>query len=99
MTIDGAPVSIDTEGVWHDTVVLLPGYNSIRVSAADKFGRDTDNEFAVYYNAPEPNLQPPSDETIVPEGDATASSPETAPPTATAASAVLSMEKTRVTTD
>lgn len=52
VTIDGHPVSIDTNGEWQDTVVLQPGYNSIKVSAADKFGRDVSNQFAVYYDAP-----------------------------------------------
>ena len=99
ITIDGNPVSIDTEGIWHDTLVLLPGYNSVKVSAADKFGRDVTNEFAIYYNAPEPNLQPPDMAPDTPSTDTTASSPETAPPSAVAASAILSMTKAKVTTD
>ena len=99
ITIDGNPVSIDTAGAWNDTVVLLPGYNSIRVSAADKFGRDISNQYAIYYDAPQPAIVPLPVVPTGPSGDATASPPETAPPTAVTAAAILSLNRTKVTTD
>ena len=84
VSIDGHPVSIDTAGAWQDTIALVPGYNSVRVSAADKFGRDVSSQFAVYYDAPA------AQDLVVPTD---ASDPAATPPE------TLSMAKTRVTTD
>jgi hypothetical protein len=60
VTIDGHRVSVDTHGVWRDTVVLLPGYNAVTVTAADKFGRTVSNQFAIYYDAPVQALSAPT---------------------------------------
>lgn len=60
VTIDGHTVSVDTHGLWKDTVVLLPGYNSVTVTAADKFGRKVSNQFAIYYDAPVQTLPAPT---------------------------------------
>ena len=52
VTLDGRTVAIDQNGVWHDTIALLPGYNIVTVGATDKFGRTMTKSYRVYYTAP-----------------------------------------------
>ena len=102
VTIDGNPVSIDTDGQWHETVILQPGYNSVKVSAADKFGRDTSDQFAVYYDAPVETLPAastvaPTDTTATGTTDTVPSSPSTG--TGIAKPVAVFMAKTKVTAE
>ncbi len=53
VSINGHIVPLSQDGTWKETVVLLPGYNPIHVSAADKFGREKISQLTLYYKAPE----------------------------------------------
>lgn len=50
-------VPVDQEGIWVDTLALLPGYNVLTVSAKDKFGRSVSRIYRLYYRAPEPVVE------------------------------------------
>ena len=52
VTLDGRTVAIDQNGVWTDTIALLPGYNVVTIGATDKFGRTTAKSYRVYYTIP-----------------------------------------------
>jgi hypothetical protein len=47
LTVNGREVTINQSGEFSDTLVLLPGYNIIRISAEDKFGKKTEQIFEV----------------------------------------------------
>jgi hypothetical protein len=53
VSINGHTVPLSQDGTWKDTIVLLPGYNPIHVTAADKFGRETISQLSLFYKAPE----------------------------------------------
>ncbi len=97
VTVDGNPVSIDTNGQWHDTVLLQPGYNSVKVSAADKFGRDISNQFAVYYDAPVEAL--PAAASAVMPADTVATDASAAAETAKEKPVAVLTPKTKVTAE
>lgn len=50
VTVDGHIVPIAQSGAWSDTIVLLPGYNIVSISATDKFGRTNIKTYHVYYS-------------------------------------------------
>lgn len=50
LTINGREVTINQSGEFTDTLVLLPGYNIISISAEDKFGKKTEEIFEVIKN-------------------------------------------------
>jgi len=58
ITINGRVVSVEQNGEWHDTIALLDGYNTVSISAKDKFNRTISKIFTVNYNAP-PDAKPP----------------------------------------
>ncbi len=64
ITIDGGPISVGEDGSFHDTRALLPGYNSITISASDKFGQTITKNFQVYYPPPPEKSTPAIIETI-----------------------------------
>ena len=45
--INGREINIDQAGDFSDTLVLLPGYNIITISAEDKFGKVTKQVFDI----------------------------------------------------
>lgn len=52
LSLQGKPIFTDENGRWQETVLLLPGYNSMAVVARDRFGRKTEEYFEAY-RAPE----------------------------------------------
>jgi hypothetical protein len=50
--VDGRIVPTAQDGSWSDTVALLPGYNVITVTAADKFNRTKSTQYRLFYDAP-----------------------------------------------
>ncbi len=50
LLINGRLVPLAEDGTWQDSIVLLPGYNIITISAMDKFQRTTNHEYRVTYN-------------------------------------------------
>lgn len=50
LTVNGREVTINQSGEFTDTLVLLPGYNIISISAEDKFGKKTEEIFEVIKN-------------------------------------------------
>lgn len=47
LLVNGRELNITQEGDFSDTLVLLPGYNIITVSAEDRFGKITKKTFEV----------------------------------------------------
>ncbi len=60
--IDGNIVSVAQDGSWQKTIALLPGLNTVRVRAGDKFGKTVSKEFTIFYKAPEPEPLPTPEE-------------------------------------
>lgn len=42
ITLNDTPIFVDEEGVFKEKILLSPGYNIIKLSALDKFGRKTE---------------------------------------------------------
>jgi len=83
ITVDGRIVSLTEDGTWKDTIALLPGDNYVTISAEDKFGRTTSDEYRVYYNAPPPpaKTEPvPAPSPTTPETTPATISPTVTPP-------------------
>lgn len=38
LTLNGREIVIDKDGNFHETIILLPGYNIVNIKAKDKFG-------------------------------------------------------------
>jgi len=47
LLVNGREVYIDILGDFYDTLVLLPGYNIIAISAEDRFGKVTRQNFEI----------------------------------------------------
>ncbi len=45
LTLNGREISIDQQGNFDETIVLLPGYNVIDIKARDKFGHRDEKNF------------------------------------------------------
>ncbi len=75
VSVDGREVTVSKDGTWRESVMLLPGYNEIHISAADKFGKTVSDHFAVYYRAPE---QPPEDAVVIETATETTTPQQTA---------------------
>ena len=58
ITVNGRTVSVEENGAWHDTIALLNGYNIIKVSAKDKFGRTISKVFTINYAEPPSKMTP-----------------------------------------
>lgn len=48
LSLQGRQIFTDENGHWQETVLLLPGYNSVAVVARDRFGRKTEKYFEAY---------------------------------------------------
>jgi hypothetical protein len=62
ITINGRTVPTAEDGSWQDMIALEPGYNTLTITATDKFKKTITKEFRLYYKAP-----PPPDPIIPPE--------------------------------
>lgn len=47
LTLNGREISIDKDGNFTETIVLLPGYNIITVEAMDKFGNTDKKDYKI----------------------------------------------------
>ncbi|KKU59572.1 MAG: hypothetical protein UX81_C0008G0022 [Parcubacteria group bacterium GW2011_GWA2_47_12] len=52
LSLNGKQIFTDENGLWQETVLLLPGYNSMTVAARDRFGR-TNEKYLDAYRAPD----------------------------------------------
>ena len=48
LSLNGKQIFTDENGLWQETALLLPGYNSMTVAARDRFGRTTEKYLEVY---------------------------------------------------
>jgi hypothetical protein len=48
--LDGREISVDQQGNFDETVVLLPGYNIINIKAQDKFGNIDEKNYKLMYS-------------------------------------------------
>lgn len=49
LTLNGREISIDKEGNFNETIILLPGYNVISIKAKDKFGNVDEKNYKLMY--------------------------------------------------
>jgi len=49
LTLDGREISIDQQGNFNETIVLLPGYDIITIKAEDKFGNIDEKDYKLIY--------------------------------------------------
>jgi len=49
LTLNGREISIDQEGNFNETIILLPGYNIIDIKAQDKFGHIDEKNYQLMY--------------------------------------------------
>ena len=70
ITVNDRTVSVEEDGAWHDTIALLNGYNIIKVSAKDKFGRTISKVFTINYTA-QPSTMTPVEVTPTTEATST----------------------------
>ncbi len=47
--LDDRPINITEEGVFREKLLLFPGYNIIKLSAEDKFGKKTEKKIELVY--------------------------------------------------
>ncbi len=49
LTLNGREILIDQTGNFEESIVLLPGYNIINISAKDKFGNSDEKNYQLIY--------------------------------------------------
>lgn len=49
ISVNDRPISVDEEGFFRDSLLLLPGYNIITIEAKDKFEREISKRLDLYY--------------------------------------------------
>jgi hypothetical protein len=52
ITLDGRSITIDDNGNFSETILLLPGYNIETIAAHDQFGHTTQKRLELVYLAP-----------------------------------------------
>jgi hypothetical protein len=52
ITLDGQSITIDNEGNFSETILLMPGYNIETIAAHDQFGHVTQKRLELVYIAP-----------------------------------------------
>jgi hypothetical protein len=52
ITLDGRSITIDNNGNFRETILLMPGYNIETISAHDQFGHATEKRLELVYLAP-----------------------------------------------
>jgi hypothetical protein len=50
LSLNGKQIYTDKDGKWQETILLLPGYNIVEVSAKDRFGREIKTHKDIYLN-------------------------------------------------
>lgn len=50
LSLNERAIAVDTAGIFEETLLLTPGYNTIRMHAMDRFKQDTVKEIKIYYN-------------------------------------------------
>ena len=50
LSLDGREISVDQNGNFNETIALLPGYNIINITAADKFGYVDEKNYQLIYS-------------------------------------------------
>lgn len=54
LTLYGRSISVDTEGIFQEKILLSAGLNNIEIRAKDRFQNETRKTLKVYYRAREP---------------------------------------------
>lgn len=49
LTLNGREISVDEEGNFNETIVLLSGYNIVSIKAKDKFGYLDEKDYKLIY--------------------------------------------------
>jgi len=52
LSINGREISVDQLGNFNETIVLLPGYNVVKIKARDKFEHIDEKDYQLIYSAP-----------------------------------------------
>jgi hypothetical protein len=53
ITLDGRSITIDNNGNFSETILLMPGYNIETIAAHDQFGHTTEKRLELVYLAPQ----------------------------------------------
>lgn len=61
VAINGRPITITREGTFTESMVLLPGYNTITVTKRGQFGKQETKTESIYYQPNEVSLAQGSD--------------------------------------
>ncbi|OGI86120.1 hypothetical protein A3A01_01710 [Candidatus Nomurabacteria bacterium RIFCSPLOWO2_01_FULL_39_17] len=51
LSLNGREISIDKDGNFNETIVLLSGYNIVNITAKDKFGNINEKNYKLIYEA------------------------------------------------
>ena len=51
ITLNGAPIFVDSNGAFNENILLLPGYNVVTLDAADRFGKKIRKTLQLVYKA------------------------------------------------
>lgn len=51
--LQGRPIPVTEAGAFNELYVLMPGYNTIVITARDKLGRETERELRIVYQSNE----------------------------------------------
>jgi len=87
VSIGTAPALLDEKGNWAAGVELVPGPNSITVTATDPAGNVTTAVVSVTFSVPPPSTTPATTATTAPKKSTTTTRPSTTPPPVTSAPA------------
>ena len=52
LSLNDREISVDQDGNFNETVLLLPGYNTVTIKAKDKFGNSDEKDYQLIYSAP-----------------------------------------------
>jgi hypothetical protein len=50
LTLNGREISIDKDGNFNETIILLPGYNIVTIKAKDKFGHIDEKNYKLMFS-------------------------------------------------
>jgi hypothetical protein len=50
LSLNGTKIFTDGDGAWHERIVLAKGYNTLTVSADDRFGRHVEKTISIIHN-------------------------------------------------
>lgn len=51
LMLNGREISIDKDGNFHETIILLSGYNMVNIKAKDKFGHIDEENYKLIYKS------------------------------------------------